>query len=103
TGVDKDWYDDGPIYRETTMRNGIPNGVATTYAEDGSVLVHERVRRGRPGVYVHLRDVQPRRSIRRPPDLAVLAAQVRRELRQLRPPRRRVHDLARAEAGARDR
>lgn len=47
TGVDLRYYDDGPLYRELTLKAGVANGPAKTYAPDGSVLVSERFSKGK--------------------------------------------------------
>jgi antitoxin component YwqK of YwqJK toxin-antitoxin module len=47
TGVELRYYDDGTLYKETTLKGGVPNGSAKTYAQDGSVLVSEHFSKGK--------------------------------------------------------
>ncbi len=47
TGVELRYYDEGPLYRELTLKGGVPQGPAKTYAPDGSVLINERFSKGK--------------------------------------------------------
>lgn len=38
TGTEKHWLDDGTLYRERTLKAGVPNGAEKIYATDGTVL-----------------------------------------------------------------
>jgi len=38
SGVEKRWYDEGPIYSELTLKAGVPNGPAKIYTRDGIVI-----------------------------------------------------------------
>ncbi len=39
TGVEKRWYDDGPLYSERTFKNGVLNGKMALYDHDGALAV----------------------------------------------------------------
>jgi antitoxin component YwqK of YwqJK toxin-antitoxin module len=39
TGVEKRWYDEGPLYSERGLKAGVPHGNAKIYGPDGAVLV----------------------------------------------------------------
>ena len=47
TGVELRYYDEGPLYREATLKAGVPNGPAKTYGADGTVLVTEHYMKGK--------------------------------------------------------
>lgn len=38
TGVEKRWFDDGPLYSETTLKAGVPNGPTKLYTHDGTLI-----------------------------------------------------------------
>lgn len=39
TGKHKRWYDDGPLYSETTLKKGVPHGPMTVKNRDGSLVI----------------------------------------------------------------
>src|SRR5207249_8455428 len=39
SGVEKRWYDDGPLYSERTFESGLLNGKLALYDHDGSIAV----------------------------------------------------------------
>ncbi|MGE5181596.1 MAG: toxin-antitoxin system YwqK family antitoxin [Acidobacteriota bacterium] len=39
TGVEKLWFDDGPLYRERALKAGVPNGKFVMFDHDGNVVV----------------------------------------------------------------
>jgi uncharacterized protein len=47
TGVEKRWYDDGPLYSERALRAGVPQGWFKIYDHDGQIAVSARFYRGR--------------------------------------------------------
>ena len=47
TGVDKRWYDDGPLYRERAMKAGVASGPSKTYLPDGTLVIKESFSKGK--------------------------------------------------------
>lgn len=47
TGVEKRWFDDGPLYSERALRVGLPWGPTHIYAHDGHMVDSERYYAGR--------------------------------------------------------
>jgi antitoxin component YwqK of YwqJK toxin-antitoxin module len=47
TGKLRRWYDDGPLYSETTLHKGVPHGPMTIRTHDGAVIVAARFYNGR--------------------------------------------------------
>ena len=47
TGVEKRWYDDGPIYSERGVKKGVPNGKLEIHDHDGIVVVTAKYFLGR--------------------------------------------------------
>jgi antitoxin component YwqK of YwqJK toxin-antitoxin module len=47
SGVEKRWYDEGPLYSELTLKAGIPNGPAKFYTRDGVVIDTMRYANGK--------------------------------------------------------
>lgn len=47
TGVEKRWYEDGPLYSETALKAGVLDGTSKIYARDGFVLESARYRNGK--------------------------------------------------------
>ncbi|HEY1551130.1 MAG TPA: hypothetical protein VGG28_25045, partial [Kofleriaceae bacterium] len=39
TGTEKQWFDDGPLYRERTLAHGVPYGPIKFYDHDGTLVV----------------------------------------------------------------
>jgi antitoxin component YwqK of YwqJK toxin-antitoxin module len=39
TGVERRWFDDGPLYTERVLKAGVPNGKMTMFDHDGNVVV----------------------------------------------------------------
>jgi len=46
TGVEKQWYDDGPLYGETAVKDGVRNGFTKRYDRTGAVLESARYVKG---------------------------------------------------------
>jgi antitoxin component YwqK of YwqJK toxin-antitoxin module len=47
TGKAKRWYDDGPLYSETTLRKGVPHGPMTVRNREGSVVISAKLHNGK--------------------------------------------------------
>jgi antitoxin component YwqK of YwqJK toxin-antitoxin module len=47
TGTEKRWYDEGGLYREVMLKDGLANGPAKTYLPDGTIVINERFARGK--------------------------------------------------------
>jgi uncharacterized protein len=39
TGIERTWYDDGPLYRERQLRSGVPAGALKVYEHDGQLAI----------------------------------------------------------------
>jgi antitoxin component YwqK of YwqJK toxin-antitoxin module len=47
TGTQKRWLDDGPLYSETTLKNGVPHGLARIFERNGTVVVSAKLASGK--------------------------------------------------------
>lgn len=47
TGVEKRWYDEGPLYSERALKNGVPHGNEKIYAPQGATLTAQHWINGR--------------------------------------------------------
>lgn len=47
TGVEKRWYDEGPLYSETALSNGVRNGGSKMYTKDGVLIEGARYVNGK--------------------------------------------------------
>jgi antitoxin component YwqK of YwqJK toxin-antitoxin module len=47
TGTEKHWLDEGPLYRERTLRAGVPHGSEKVYASDGTPVMAAQWIRGK--------------------------------------------------------
>jgi antitoxin component YwqK of YwqJK toxin-antitoxin module len=47
TGVEKRWYEDGPLYSETALKAGVLHGAAKVYLHDGGLIANARHVKGK--------------------------------------------------------
>lgn len=47
SGVEKRWYDDGPLYAERALKTGVPHGMTKLYAREGYVIDSARYVNGK--------------------------------------------------------
>lgn len=47
TGVEKHWYDDGPLYSEQAFKAGVPHGALKVLGHDGALIISARYEDGK--------------------------------------------------------